>query len=103
PFRRRDADRLRGEWPAAPEILKCDGQLLSWYGTMTAAALRALARADATLVHPFHGVQGRSPWPPEATLKPPVVPASSGSPGSHWLPRHASDRRPASPPSLCRA
>lgn len=42
PFRQRDAERLADEWPEAPEMLKADGQLLSWYGTYTAAAVRAL-------------------------------------------------------------
>jgi ABC-type hemin transport system substrate-binding protein len=43
PFRARDAARLRSEWPGAPQILRIDGQALSWYGTMTAAAASALA------------------------------------------------------------
>jgi ABC-type hemin transport system substrate-binding protein len=52
PFRRRDAERLRGEWPGrAPEMLKIDGQLLSWYGTLTIEAVEAL---DG-LAHPFDG------------------------------------------------
>jgi ABC-type Fe3+-hydroxamate transport system substrate-binding protein len=43
PFRKRDVERLRGEWPDAPEILKADGQLFSWYGTRAEPALAALA------------------------------------------------------------
>jgi ABC-type hemin transport system substrate-binding protein len=44
PFRRRDLERLKGEWPNAilPTAVKADGQLFSWYGTMTLAALEAL-------------------------------------------------------------
>lgn len=38
PFRRRDADRLRDAWSECPEILKIDGRLMSWYGTMTKEA-----------------------------------------------------------------
>lgn len=44
PFRYRDMARLSGEWPAkvdVPECIKIDGQLCSWYGTMTWEALRA--------------------------------------------------------------
>lgn len=48
PFRRRDADRLKGEWPSAPPILKVDGRLLSWHGTQTLAALRWVADLDLT-------------------------------------------------------
>ena len=44
PFRMRDAERLKGEWPDAPPMLKADGQLFSWYGTMAAGALRAVAK-----------------------------------------------------------
>src|SRR5262249_41627215 len=50
PFRRRDAERLRSEWPEAPEMLHIDGQLLSWFGTMTATAatdLRHWVEGDA--------------------------------------------------------
>jgi ABC-type hemin transport system substrate-binding protein len=60
PFRERDAARLRATWPAgakAPRLAKIDGQLASWYGTMAAPALRALAawmRGDPQqLVRPF--------------------------------------------------
>jgi ABC-type Fe3+-hydroxamate transport system substrate-binding protein len=53
PFRQRDEARLKEEWPAAPEILKADGQLLSWYGTLTVAAVRALrdyVQSDESLI-----------------------------------------------------
>lgn len=57
PFRQRDATRLKEEWPDAPAILKADGQLFSWYGTMTIAALRALRNfvqtGDQTIMKPF--------------------------------------------------
>ena len=42
PFRKRDAERLRDAWPECPEILKIDGRLMSWYGTMTKDAWRML-------------------------------------------------------------
>ncbi len=42
PFRKRDAKRIRSEWPDAPGIIKLDGQLLSWYGTKTVSALKQL-------------------------------------------------------------
>ena len=38
PFRKRDAERLRAEWEKAPELLKIDGRLMSWFGTSTARA-----------------------------------------------------------------
>jgi hypothetical protein len=44
PFRARDAARLAAEWGGgAPEMLKIDGQLGSWYGALTEEALRQLA------------------------------------------------------------
>lgn len=60
PFRKRDVQRLTTAWPqgaAMPECLKTDGQLCSWYGTMTIEALQAL-QAVATgkpqnLMQPF--------------------------------------------------
>lgn len=42
PFRKRDARALREVWPTAPAIFKIDGQLMSWHGTYTVAALRGL-------------------------------------------------------------
>lgn len=47
PFRQRDAEKLRAEWPDSPSILKVDGRLLSWYGTSTLEALRFLARSSS--------------------------------------------------------
>lgn len=44
PFRRRDADRLRQEWDGAPPMLRIDGQLMSWYGTMLTKAAKEMAR-----------------------------------------------------------
>jgi ABC-type Fe3+-hydroxamate transport system substrate-binding protein len=58
PFRKRDVLRMTEAWPGRqPEFLKTDGQLCSWYGTMTVEALQAL-RAAATgkpqrLMQPF--------------------------------------------------
>ncbi len=53
PFRKRDVERLVGEWSAAgekaPPILKADGRLFSWYGSATLAALRE----PETLIQPF--------------------------------------------------
>ncbi|MHA0111185.1 hypothetical protein ACXYUI_29265, partial [Klebsiella pneumoniae] len=53
PFRKRDAERLRRDFADAPEILWCDGRVLSWYGTMTALALalatQAIAGGDTSL------------------------------------------------------
>lgn len=52
PFRQRDADRLTAEWPGrVPKILKIDGQLMSWYGTLTIEAIESIDY----LVHPFSG------------------------------------------------
>lgn len=42
PFRRRDGKRLRLEWPTSPEMVKIDGKILSWYGTLTLNALHQL-------------------------------------------------------------
>lgn len=57
PFRKRDADRLRLEWPGSPRMLRADGQALSWYGTMTAPALRDLEQflrgRETALFTPF--------------------------------------------------
>lgn len=39
PFRVRDAERLRSEWPEVPAMWKADGQLFSWYGTLQVEAL----------------------------------------------------------------
>lgn len=58
PFRVRDAERLRQEWPGTPpEILKIDGQLASWYGSLTIEAIEALDH----LAHPFIGQSSTSP------------------------------------------
>lgn len=35
PFRKRDAHRMRQEWPLTPEILKIDGKIMSWYGALS--------------------------------------------------------------------
>jgi len=44
PFRKRDVERFQGEWPDVPEVLRADGQLFSWYGTMGIKALKELHR-----------------------------------------------------------
>lgn len=45
PFRKRDAKRLREAWPDCPEILKIDGRLMSWYGSATIEAWKAIQAA----------------------------------------------------------
>jgi iron complex transport system substrate-binding protein len=63
PFRQRDAERLEDEWPDVPEILKADGQLLSWYGTLTATGVRALRdyvqSDDPRIMKPFSSSSAR--------------------------------------------
>jgi len=39
PFRKRDVDALKIEWPNHPMVLKADGMLFSWYGSMLIKAL----------------------------------------------------------------
>lgn len=57
PFRQRDSERLKAEWPGAPSMLRADGQLLSWYGTLTAIGVRALRdfvqSDDQRIMKPF--------------------------------------------------
>ncbi len=57
PFRLRDQQRLGEEWPGVPEVLKADGQLFSWYGTMTVDGLRGLRDyvqgIDQKMLKPF--------------------------------------------------
>jgi iron complex transport system substrate-binding protein len=40
PFRKRDLPDFLDGWSVAPKIYKIDGQLLSWYGALTAPALQ---------------------------------------------------------------
>ena len=40
PFRRRDIVSLKDEWPSHPPVLKADGMLCSWYGSMLIKALK---------------------------------------------------------------
>ncbi len=62
PFRSRDVERLKREWPDAPEILKADGQLFSWYGTLAREALAQMALwvqdREQRLVRPFRRSAG---------------------------------------------
>lgn len=44
PFRKRDLLTLKEEWPGHPEVLKADGMLASWYGSMTITALQELKK-----------------------------------------------------------
>jgi ABC-type Fe3+-hydroxamate transport system substrate-binding protein len=39
PFRKRDHARFLEEWPECPGVLKADGMLLSWYGSMAVECL----------------------------------------------------------------
>lgn len=39
PFRRRDVDALKADWPSCPTVWWCDGKLLSWFGTKTGELL----------------------------------------------------------------
>lgn len=49
PFRRRDAEALLREWPLCPRIIWCDGQLMSWFGSMTVALVQTLSHKDREL------------------------------------------------------
>jgi iron complex transport system substrate-binding protein len=53
PFRRRDAERLRTQWPAAPRMARVDGQMLSWAGTRTREALEQLGQEEAIWLKDF--------------------------------------------------
>jgi len=54
PFRKRDAQRLRDQWPGSPEILKIDGRLMSWYGSSSLEAWTLLqAVADGAMLSPL--------------------------------------------------
>ena len=63
PFRERDAVRLAAAWDGHPELLKIDGQLMSWYGAMTIPGLRALrdwsTGQPTALVSPFPELDSR--------------------------------------------
>jgi len=56
PFRKRDAERLREEYPSEAAIYWIDGQLMSWYGTETLLALQEIKKAQqgpAALIKPL--------------------------------------------------
>ncbi|RZA13014.1 MAG: hypothetical protein EOP10_30450 [Proteobacteria bacterium] len=55
PFRKRDAARLRGEWPECPEIVKIDGRLMSWYGSASLEAWEMLRAAAGGETYPSEG------------------------------------------------
>ena len=42
PFRKRDVEALRLDWPACPPVWWCDGKLLSWFGTKTEELLEEM-------------------------------------------------------------
>lgn len=45
PFRKRDMERLQGEWgPSSPAMRQVDGQMYSWYGTRLVKALPELSQ-----------------------------------------------------------
>lgn len=58
PFRRRDADRLKAEWPMAPRLARIDGQMLSWFGTRTREALEQLGQDEAVWLKDFSSPSG---------------------------------------------
>jgi ABC-type hemin transport system substrate-binding protein len=53
PFRRRDAERLKAQWPMAPRLARIDGQMLSWFGTRTREALEQLGKEEADWLKDF--------------------------------------------------
>lgn len=53
PFRRRDAERLKAQWPLAPRLARIDGQMLSWFGTRTRVALEQLGKEEAVWLKEF--------------------------------------------------
>jgi ABC-type hemin transport system substrate-binding protein len=53
PFRRRDAERLKAQWPSAPRLARIDGQMLSWFGTRTREALEQLRKEQADWLKDF--------------------------------------------------
>jgi ABC-type hemin transport system substrate-binding protein len=53
PFRRRDAEKLKARWHDAPRLARIDGQMLSWFGTRTKAALEQLGREEASWLKDF--------------------------------------------------
>jgi ABC-type Fe3+-hydroxamate transport system substrate-binding protein len=53
PFRRRDAERLKAQWPLAPRLARIDGQMLSWFGTRTEEALQQLSREESVWLKDF--------------------------------------------------
>lgn len=53
PFRRRDAERLKAQWPLAPRLVRVDGQMLSWFGTRTREALEQLGKNETEWLKDF--------------------------------------------------
>jgi ABC-type hemin transport system substrate-binding protein len=53
PFRRRDAERLKAQWPTAPRLARIDGQMLSWFGTRTREAMEQLGQEEAAWLKEF--------------------------------------------------
>jgi iron complex transport system substrate-binding protein len=53
PFRRRDAEKLKAQWPMAPRLARIDGQMLSWFGTRTREALAQLGKEEANWLKEF--------------------------------------------------
>jgi iron complex transport system substrate-binding protein len=54
PFRKRDAVRLREEWASCPKIIKIDGRLMSWHGTMIKEAWEMVQRLASGQPMPRH-------------------------------------------------
>ncbi len=53
PFRKRDAEKLKAQWPAAPRLARVDGQMLSWFGTRTKEALEQIMKEEGNWLKEF--------------------------------------------------
>ncbi len=71
PFRIRDADALKEEWPSCPTIFWADGQLLSWFGSKSLELIQHMNSieaeniADGKLFHLLRLNADSSPWSSE--------------------------------------
>ncbi|MDQ3235488.1 MAG: helical backbone metal receptor [Pseudobdellovibrionaceae bacterium] len=61
PFRKRDAERLKAQWPLAPRLARVDGQLLSWFGTRTCEALEQIRMKEADWLKDFSPLLSKNP------------------------------------------
>ncbi len=53
PFRKRDAEKLKAQWPTAPRLARVDGQMLSWFGTRTKEALEQIMKEEESWLKEF--------------------------------------------------